>query len=421
MALAEPVDASERTSLNAVPQAHPVARPNSAGLSAEATQPIIQSDSLSKDRQAEQSVARALWIVAICAAIAALRLGRELLSPLVLAVLLALVLSGPVEILRRYRIPRGLSALLLLLLIGLGAAGALHAVLTPAQHWMQNAPRVLRTLENKVRPVQSIVRRIDGIAKRASALAGAGDPTGGGGSVAASPATSLSAAGLLEGTSGAAAGLVMSMALALLLLAAGPATLARMAAALATDWRATDVLHIIDAIRMEIGQYYGMLAVLNLLFGSVTALVMWLLGMPNPILWGAVAGILNFIPYLGCATTLAILTIVALVSFDGISQTLVVSASFLVLAGIEGYVVEPTFVGRRLDLNPIVVLVALTANAWMWGIIGNVLTLPLLVAIKAAASQRPNGSAVVRFLSPLPGRRRQDWQGGLAVHCNPRE
>jgi predicted PurR-regulated permease PerM len=357
-------------------------------------------------RRPVHSFTRPLWIVAICVGIAALRLGRELLIPLVLGVLMALVLSGIVETLRRYRVPRGLGALVVLLLIGVAVGGVLHAVWTPAHQWIDSAPRVLRTIEHKTRAAQSVMRRIDAIAKRASAIAGAGDLPPAAAPVPAPPASSVSAMDVLESTSGVAAAVLMGAALTLLLLAAGPPTLVRMTAPVATDGSTLHVLRVIDAIRVEVGRYYGTLAVINLLFGTLTALLMWALGMPNPMLWGALAAVLNFIPYLGCATTFVILTAVAFVSFDGISQTFLVGASFLLLAAIEGHIIEPVFVGRRLDLNPIVVLVALWVGAWIWGIAGMVVALPFLVATKVAASRSHNGAAVVRFLSPPRGRPR---------------
>jgi predicted PurR-regulated permease PerM len=136
--------------------------------------------------------------------------------------------------------------------------------------------------------------------------------------------------------------------------------------------------------------------------------------MPNPMLWGALAAVLNFIPYLGCAATFVVLTIVAFVSFAGISQTLLVGASFLLLAAIEGHVVEPVFLGRRLDLNPIVVLVALWVGAWIWGIAGMVVAMPFLLALKVAAAKSSNGGALVRFLSPPRGRPRRRWSSRFA-------
>jgi predicted PurR-regulated permease PerM len=332
----------------------------------------------------------------------------------VLALLVTLVLSGIVESLRRYRIPRALSAVVLLVLFGLAIAGMLHAVWAPAQQWIDSAPRVLRTIEHKTRPAQSVVRRIDAIARRASALAGAVDPPAATITLSAPPpATAISALDVVAGTSGVVAALLMGAALTLLLLAAGPATLARMTAPLATDGHTLRVLRVIEAIRLEVGRYYGTLTVINLLFGAATTLLMWLLGMPNPVLWGALAGVLNFIPYLGCVTTFAILSLVAFVSFDRISQTALVGASFLALAAIEGHVVEPIFLGRRLDLNPIVVLLALWVGAWLWGIAGMVVALPLLVATKVAASHSDNGGPLVRFLSPLRGRAESAWPAQL--------
>ena len=401
-----------RPSLNAVQQATPKVRAGSPEGAAPPDAPPARQriDRSSARRTAGRSVRRTLWILTICVAVAALRVGRELLVPIVLALLITLVLSGIVESLRRYRIPRALSAVVLLVLFGVALGGMLHAVGTPAQQWMESAPRVLRTIEHKTRPAQSVVRRIDAIVRRASSLAGAGDaPAAGAPPPASPPAAGMSAMEVLEGTSGVVAALLMGAALTVLLLAAGPATLARMTAPVATDGRAIHVLRVIEAIRMEVGRYYGTLAVINLLFGAITALVMWLLGMPNPVLWGALAGVLNFIPYLGGATTLAILTIVAFVSFDRISQTVLVAASFLALAAVEGHIVEPVFLGRRLDLNPIVVLVALWVGAWIWGIAGMIVALPLLVATKVAAAHSDNGDAIVRFLSPPRGRLERAW------------
>jgi predicted PurR-regulated permease PerM len=391
--------------LNAVPQSNPNLPPESAA--AQNTPAARSAADAAARRRPARPFTRPIWIVAICVGVAGLRLGRDLLIPMVLATLMALILSGIVETLRRYRIPRGLSALVVLLLIGAAVGGLLHVVWTPARQWIESAPRVLRTIEHKTRPAQSIVRRIDALARRASALGGVAEPPGA--EPPPPPASSMSAMEVVESTSGVVAAILMGAALTLLLLAAGPPTLARMTAPVATDGRALQVLRVIDAIRVEVGRYYGTLALINLLFGTATTLLMWSLGMPNPLLWGALAAVLNFIPYLGCATTFVILTIVAFVSFDAISQTLLVGSSFLLLAAIEGHIIEPVFVGRRLDLNPIVVLVALWVGAWVWGIAGMVVALPVLVATKVAASRSQNGGAVVRFLSPPRGRPLRTW------------
>jgi predicted PurR-regulated permease PerM len=197
-----------------------------------------------------------------------------------------------------------------------------------------------------------------------------------------------------------AAGSVTVAALTLLLLSAGPPALARMTAALGGNVPAVHVLRTIDAIRLGVGRYYGTMALINLSLGVATTIAMWLLDMPTPMLWGAMAALLNFIPYLGSAVTLVTVTIVALVTFDSTPHILLVGATYLALATIEGQLVEPIFFGRRLQLNPVVVFVALWLGGWLWGIAGILLAVPVLVAARVAASQPGGNDVVLRFLGP---------------------
>ena len=327
---------------------------------------------------------RPLWIIALCCLVVVLRLGRQPLIPLGLALLVTLVLSGLVEGLRRWRIPRALSAGVLLLLLAAAIGGTLDAIATPAQEWVQNAPRTLRMIEHRIRPAESVLHRLEDLMQRAESLATSGSSTAGA-AAAPSPATAatgLTALDLFAATGWVAVGAVTVLAFAFLLLAAGPSTLARMTCALAGGGEKKHVLQILGAIRSEVGRYYGMLLLINLGYGIVIGLVMWLLGMPNPALWAALAGALNFVPYLGPATTLAILSVVALVTFSSTAHVLLVSACYLALATVEGHIVEPVFLGRRLDLNPIWVLFALWIGAWLWGVAGMVLALPVLLAIR---------------------------------------
>src|SRR5579863_1621064 len=287
------------------------------------------------------TLARPLWILAVCALVVGLRASREALIPLILAILLALMLSGLVEGLRRLHIPRGVSAAFLLLLGGITLAATADALWAPAQEWVQSAPRVMREIEHKVRPARVVVQRMNDLAARAAAITGSEVDNNHAAANALGPP--LTAMELLTETGWVAGGVVTVGVLTLLLLSAGPATLARMMAALSGNLPAVHVLQTIDAVRMEVGRYYGTLALINLSLGVATALTMWLLHMPNPVLWGAMAALLNFIPYLGSAVTLLVVSVVALVSFDSIPHALLVAASYLGLATIEGQNVEPVF------------------------------------------------------------------------------
>ena len=324
--------------------------------------------------------------------------ARGAFIPIFLAVLFALLLSSPVEALHRIGLPRAVSALLILaIFLGLLSV-TVNLLWEPAQGWLATAPRTSATIQRKLGPLARAMHRIDVVTSRAGHLAdSAPSATPAPPSTAPTPSES---GGLIAETRIALVGAMTVIILTLFLLGAGPPVLARMSAAFATDTHATHVLQLIQAIRGEVGRYYATVALINLGLGAATFGAMMALGMPNPLLWGVLAGVLNFIPYVGSALTLIILAIVALVSFDGIGRVLAVTGTYLALATIEGQIVQPLFVGQRLKLSPIIVFLALWFGGWFWGIAGIVLAIPTLVAIKVAAEHDEHGAALVEFLSP---------------------
>jgi predicted PurR-regulated permease PerM len=176
--------------------------------------------------------------------------------------------------------------------------------------------------------------------------------------------------------------------------------LARLTARVSKDLQSNHTLALINAVRNEVSRYYASIAIINLGLGVATAAVAMLLGMPNPLMWGALAAVLNFIPYIGSATTLLLLVVVALVSFDSMGRVAAVAASYLALATIEGQVVQPLVVGRRLELNPIIVFLALWFGGWFWGIAGIVIAVPSLVALKVVAEHSRQAVPLNEVLSP---------------------
>jgi predicted PurR-regulated permease PerM len=153
-------------------------------------------------------------------------------------------------------------------------------------------------------------------------------------------------------------------------------------------------------VRSEVGRFYATTALINVGLGLVTGFVMMLCGMPNPFLWGTMAACLNFIPYAGATTTLVVLTVVAIISFDGLGHVVAVAGSYLAIATIEGQFVQPLLVGRRLQLNPMLVFLALWLGGCFWGIAGIILATPTLAALKVVASHAAGGQQLLDFLSP---------------------
>jgi len=128
-------------------------------------------------------------------------------------------------------------------------------------------------------------------------------------------------------------------------------------------------------------------AVRGVAFGAVVGIAMFAAGMPNALLWGVMAAILNYIPFLGHTVSAVIIAVVALLSFDDIGRALIPPGLFIVIAMLEGNVITPMILARRLTLNPVAVVAALLIWGWMWGIVGLLLAVPLLVVVKIACDK----------------------------------
>jgi predicted PurR-regulated permease PerM len=323
--------------------------------------------------------------------------GHVAFVPIALALLLALVLSGPVEALHAWRVPRSLSAAVLLIMVLASLAALVTYLSAPAQQWFASAPHTLRLIEKKIRPVEQLMSRIDSLRNSAGNI---------GNSTHAAPAPAMAAPEesttemLLDVTRGPLLSSVTVIILTLFLLSGGPPMLARMTSAFADDLNSAHIITVIEKVRREVGRFYVTTALINAGLGVATALAMMWCGMPNPFLWGTMAGVLNFIPYLGSTSTLIVLTVVAIVSFDGLGQVIAVSGSYLALATVEGQFVQPLLVGRRLQLNPMLVFLALWFGGLFWGIAGIILATPTLVALKVVAENASAGEPLVNFLSP---------------------
>ncbi|MBB6167452.1 AI-2E family transporter [Chelatococcus composti] len=138
-------------------------------------------------------------------------------------------------------------------------------------------------------------------------------------------------------------------------------------------------LQIVTDIERALGRYLGTVTMINAGLGIATGIAMWLIGMPSPALWGLLAFILNFVPYIGSAITTVVIFVVGLVSFDSLGAAVVPPLVFLALTTVEGQFVTPSVIGRRLTLNPFVVFIAVAFWTWIWGPIGAFLAVPILI------------------------------------------
>lgn len=321
--------------------------------------------------------------------------------PIALALLFALVLSGPVEALHKLRVPRSVSATLILVLVLGIIAGTVDFMWAPAQQWFANAPQAMKSIQRKLTPAARFVDHVEQIRTSAEKIgtsrqAGAA-PGIGAAAVAANENAPMS---LVDDVRGIVISTVTFIIVTLFLLAGGPPMLARMTAAFVDDLKAAHVLDVIEKVRSEVGRFYVTTALINVGVGCAIAGAMIACGMPTPFLWGALAAVLNFIPYAGPAATLIVLTLVAFATFDGLSHVLAVVGSYIVIVGIEGQIIQPLLVGRRLKVNPLLVFLSLWFGGLFWGIAGIVLATPALVALKVVSEHAISGKALMEFLGP---------------------
>jgi predicted PurR-regulated permease PerM len=317
--------------------------------------------------------------------------------PIALALLVALILSGPVEALRKIRVPRSIGATLILVIVLASVVGTVDFMWTPAQQWFAAAPQTMKIIKRKLTPATKFITHIEDLRNSAGNIAATGR------AAPAAPAAAETESApvlILDATREALVSGLTFVIVTLFLLAGGPPMLARMTAAFIDDVNAAHVLAIIENVRGEVGRFYVTSALINLGLGCATAGVMMAWGMPTPWLWGVLAATLNFIPYAGAITTLIVVTLVALVTFDSIGHVAAVALSYIALAGFEGQIVQPLLVGRRLEVNPLLVFLALWFGGLFWGLAGVVLATPALVALKVVAEHAISGKALLEFLGP---------------------
>ncbi len=132
-------------------------------------------------------------------------------------------------------------------------------------------------------------------------------------------------------------------------------------------------------IERNLAGYLTVVTIINAAVGTIVGLGSWLIGLPNPAIFGLLAAVLNYVPYVGPAVMVVVLFGVGLVTFPLLSHALIAPIGFIALTTAEGHFVTPTIVGRRLTLNPLLVFLALAFWTWMWGPIGAFLAAPLSI------------------------------------------
>lgn len=309
-----------------------------------------------------------------------LYVGKAFFLPVVIALLLDRLLSPVVKALRRANVPASVGAALVLAVLIGGTATAVYNLAYPAAQWIERAPENIRVAETKLRAVIAPVVHMQAAAREVQEAARG--ETGNTQRETISLERPSLASTVMGQMRAFLIGAVVTFFLLYFLLASGDhflRTFVHVLPRLRDRRKAVEITHRIDA---ALSTYLITAAMINVGMGLVVTLAMYLLGMPNPELWGLLAAFLNFIAYIGPLITTAVIGLVAVVSFDTLGQAVMPPLVYFTINAMEGYFVTPFVMGRRLTLNPVFILLSVVFWGWMWGIVGSLLAVPLLVTFK---------------------------------------
>jgi len=328
-----------------------------------------------------------------------LYLAHQIVLPIILAVMTSLLLAPLVQkAYLKLHIPRVVTSLVLVLLLLAGILGIGAAVATPALEWAEKAPQgisrllvgdseIMRQLDKVSRSAAQVEKSVEGLSDSAEAK-----PT------TVVLQTESWRSQLMAKARDGVAGLALALALTYFLLVSGDRLVRNFIKQLPRHQRKT-VLRITHFSQRDIAQYLAVLGVSNVSVGVLTALICRGINLPDPAMWGLIAGLARFIPYLGNMLTITLLAIVSLITLDTIWMMAIAPLSFILLTTIVGFFLEPWIHGFRMAINPVIIFVSIFFWGWLWGPVGVLLAVPLMTVIQVVLKQIPRLRPVYKVIA----------------------
>ncbi|HEU4459103.1 MAG TPA: AI-2E family transporter [Methylibium sp.] len=360
-------------------------------------------------------VGKGLFAIAL---IFLLKEAQPVLVPITVAIVMTFVLARPVRALHRHGIPQAVGAGIVVVALIAGIVLMAGSLAGPAAKWWERAPTTVAQLVEQWERVRATIPILRG---REPALVVA-PPLAPAGGAPASPARRIANERAAEreaaqriaeqraapaaappadalGSTIAAEGIALTrlvlgrfvsfgiatiatVMLLYFLLASEHWMLSRAVQALPRRRHRFRVLVAVRRAQRDVGHFLGTLAIVNLGLGVLTAFAVAALGLENPLLWGTLAGALNFIPYLGPLLMAGLLALAGVLSFEHVGAMLAPAIAFLALHGLEANFISPWLIGRRVSLSPAVVFASVMLMGWLWGVAGAMLAVPLLIGLR---------------------------------------
>ena len=344
------------------------------------------SDPTPADASTEISAARrprasyALLVLATLAVGYTLWAAQGLLLPILLGMFFALVGNPIIRFLQRLHVPRFVAALVLVVGGITGAVVLGNQLVVPASDWFRDVPKELRELTPKLRQLAKPVQDANLAAQNIARAAGGESAK----RVQVVRTQVDDPYKILTTTPRLLASILAVVLLTFFFMVYGEQLQRHAIALLPGRQKKKFTVDILHSIEREVSRYVLTISVINTLMGLLFAGILFALDVPLPeaLLWGTLVAILNFAPYVGPLIGMGLMLLVGFVSYKDPWMSVLPAAIYLVLHTLEGQIITPIILGKRMALSPLVLILALMLFGWLWGIIGLLLAVPLLVCVK---------------------------------------
>jgi predicted PurR-regulated permease PerM len=309
----------------------------------------------------------------------ALRAGAEFFLPVTAALVIAIALVPMLEWLERRRVPSTLAAFTCLLVFLAAANVAVASIVLPAAEWVRLLPERIGRVRDTLAPLMEVYSELERFINDIVEQFGSG-------ATAQRTVALETPNSLLDIIATSAPFAAIQMFFALLVIFFFLAGWTRMRRRTITGRSSFDgamttaraIQQVVDAT----STYLGTITIVNLAMGLTVAFILYLLDMPTPLMWGGIVAVLNYIPYLGPIASALLLALGGLMAFADPWYAFLPALCFIGVHLLEANLITPFFVGKRLTINPLLILVALSFWAWVWGTTGALLAVPLLIIMK---------------------------------------
>ena len=362
------------------------------------TNPIVSDDDAAP-ASPRSELTTPLWLLVAIAMAHVTYFARSLLVPVVVALFAYLALRPYVRRAKKFGSPPAVTAAAIMLLIAAMVFGGAYSIYAPAQEMVDEIPEYSVIVKKRLGfifdKLDALHAATDDLSEVTESEEGKSDepvPV-----QIQQPAWNTNLT-IVSGTGNLVSFVSISAVLLYFLLASGDDVLRSIMSALPNFTARRRLFEMVESVQEGVSGYLAQVTMSNFGLGVAVSIAMWVLGMPSPLLWGAMAMCFNFIPIVGAIAGALIIFLVSLVNFEQTYYAFIVTVVFLTLTSIEGQFITPTLLGRKTNISPVLVMLSVVFWGWMWGIMGVFLSVPILIALRLGCEKYDAMYAISKVL-----------------------